>query len=182
VHFDSNPFTYSPKALIVPLAVGTLIYLLLITLIRFNIIRWGKEEESIVITYNKVELSDDKHSEDILRITNFIAEHYSDSELTVDMLAKGAGVSAAKIPTMLKHKFQMNFKKYLNTIRVTEAKRLLLETDQQVVTIAQSVGYNNIPHFNRTFKQLTGLSPKQFRKNPEEAIPLHIPGAHPEEE
>ena len=56
------------------------------------------------------------------------------------------------------------FKQYLNIIRITEAKRLLRETDNQITSCAYNVGYNNIPHFNRTFKQLEGISPKEYRK------------------
>ena len=185
VTVSSIRFTYSSKALSIKLAIATLLFIILLYLGKFySMALSAKKDDSdaIVIAYNKVELSDDKHSEDVQRIAAFIAENYANAGLTVDILAKGAGVSAAKVPTMLKHKFQMNFKQYLNIVRISEAKRLLLETDQQIVTIAQSVGYNNIPHFNRTFKQLTGLSPKQFRKDPDTATPVHIPGLHPVEE
>ncbi len=73
-------------------------------------------------------------------------------------------------------KFSMNFKQYLNTVRITEAKRLLIDTDHQIVTIAHSVGYNNIPHFNRTFKQVATVSPKVYRQDPESAK-NNLPGS-----
>jgi YesN/AraC family two-component response regulator len=74
-------------------------------------------------------------------------------------------VSASKIPGVLKQKFDLNFKQYLNKIRISEAKRLLVESDNQIVSVAYAVGYNNIPHFNRTFKQMENISPKEYRRN-----------------
>jgi AraC-like DNA-binding protein len=131
----------------------------------------GTEKGKIIISYDPVEI-EDAGSKELDRIVEYISSNYSDADLSVEQLSKGAGVSTSKIPSLLKKHFSMNFKQYLNKVRITESKRLLLETDHQVVTIAHSVGYNNIPHFNRTFKQITGLSPKQFREHPEDAADM----------
>lgn len=121
-------------------------------------------EKKVVISYEKLEVENDL-DQDTKRITDTIAKSYSDPTFSVDKLSKEAGISASKIPGILKSQFGMNFKQYLNSIRINEAKRLLKETDNQIVNIAYTVGYNNIPHFNRTFKQLEGVSPKEYRKN-----------------
>jgi AraC-like DNA-binding protein len=59
--------------------------------------------------------------------------------------------------------FKMSFKQYLTSIRIHEAKRLLLETDRLVIDIALEVGFNSISHFNRVFKTSTQVSPVEFR-------------------
>lgn len=120
-------------------------------------------EKKVVISYEKLDVENDL-DQDTKRITDTIAKSYSDPSFSVDKLSKEAGISASKIPGILKSQFGMNFKQYLNSIRINEAKRLLKETDNQIVNIAYTVGYNNIPHFNRTFKQLEGVSPKEYRK------------------
>ena len=53
-------------------------------------------------------------------------------------------------------------KKYLNHIRILEAKRLLKNSDRQISEIAYIVGYGNISHFNRTFKQIEKYHPKNL--------------------
>lgn len=166
--------TYNLRLTILAIII-VLIIMMSLTVIRLSSLssiskEADNEDDSgkIVIPYDKVEIEDEESS-DLQRITEYIASHYTETDLSVEKLSKGAGVSTTKIPTILKKQFSMNFKQYLNTVRITEAKRLLLETDHQIVTIAHSVGYNNIPHFNRTFKQVTGISPKQFREHPEEA-------------
>ncbi|ERP31046.1 AraC family transcriptional regulator [Chitinivibrio alkaliphilus ACht1] len=129
------------------------------------------DDEKIIISYDKIEMKDEQE-DDVRRITEQISKNYANADFNVEKLAREAGVSTSKIPALLKKKYSMNFKQYLNMVRITEAKRLLLETEHQIVSIAHSVGYNNIPHFNRTFKQYTGLSPKKYRENPEEATPI----------
>ena len=132
--------------------------------------RRKKPPQQIVIAYKELDV-ENSADEEVRRLTDCIAKSFSDSELTVEKIARDAGISAARIPVILKKHFQMNFKQYLNRIRISESKRLLLETDRQIVDIAYRVGYNNIPHFNRTFKLSENVSPKEFRKanNPESA-------------
>lgn len=143
------------------LAVYFTIYFLLFFVIKkFKI----HEAKQVIIPYKQLEVEND-FDEDLKRITNCIANNYSESAFNVEKLAREAGVSASKIPGMLKKKYSLNFKQYLNKIRISEAKRLLIETDNQIVTLAYTVGYNNIPHFNRTFKQSENISPKEYRKN-----------------
>ncbi|MDL1877494.1 helix-turn-helix domain-containing protein [Cytophagia bacterium CHB2] len=44
-------------------------------------------------------------------------------------------------------------------------KRLLAETDQEIISICFSSGFNDLAHFYRIFKRYTSLSPRQFRLN-----------------
>lgn len=136
-----------------------IIFYFVIYLVVFLII----QRKNKVISYKELDVVNDA-DEDIKRIMDTVAKNYEDPEFTVEKLARQAGVSASKIPGMLKNRFNMNFKQYLNTIRIAEAKRLLRDTDKQIITCAYTVGYNNIPHFNRTFKQFEGISPKEYRK------------------
>ena len=58
----------------------------------------------------------------------------------------------------------MTFTAYLNKLRLTEASRLLTEKSSAAVSeIAYSVGYANVPYFNRLFKEEFGCTPKSFR-------------------
>jgi AraC-like DNA-binding protein len=140
----------------------TLLYFFLYML-AFMIVQKKIKAKQTVISYKELAVENDA-DKDMQRVTNAVAKHFADPEFTVEKLAREAGVSASRIPGMLKERFSMNFKQYLNIIRITEAKRLLRETDNQITTCAYNVGYNNIPHFNRTFKQLEGISPKEYRK------------------
>lgn len=100
-------------------------------------------------------------------IVSFISTNYSDPEMSVLKVSTGSSVPKSKIPQLLKEDFNLSFPQYLNLIRLTEAKRLLRTTDLQITEIALKVGYNNVTHFNRTFKKIENTSPKEFRsQNP----------------
>ena len=56
---------------------------------------------------------------------------------------------------------RMNFNQYINTLRIQEAKILLLETNHEstIQEVAKACGFGNSSSFIRTFKQVTGLTP-----------------------
>lgn len=107
---------------------------------------------------------------EIAIVLNYIGENYFMSDINVETIAARTGISRYKIPEIIKGKFGMTFPGYLNTIRIREVKRILIETDLNVLDISISVGYNTVSHFNRTFKRIVGISPldyrKKYKKNP----------------
>jgi AraC-like DNA-binding protein len=136
-------------------------YYLIYTIIWLALKRSRKKE--LVIKYEQVETLDLAYTGQE-KIISFISANYSDSELVLDKIQKETGVSELKISSIIKKISGLSFKQYLNKLRLEEAKRLLRETELQISEIAYKVGYGNISHFNRVFKEATGQSPNDFRK------------------
>lgn len=103
--------------------------------------------------------------EELERLCLYLGSNYSEPTLTIGKVARETGVSVDRIPQILMGSYRMQYKQYLNTIRVKEAKRLLLQTDRQISEISVAVGYNYPSTFNRIFKELVGESPRGYRKN-----------------
>ena len=59
--------------------------------------------------------------------------------------------------------FQRSFKSYIDELRFNHAKNLLATTQLSILDISLSVGYNSSSHFIHKFKQLSGITPLQFR-------------------
>lgn len=78
-------------------------------------------------------------------------------------LAKELGVSETVISRIINQHFGKTLPQLFNELRVADAKRLLIETDGAIKTIAEEVGFNSIASFNRVFKELENASPGQFR-------------------
>lgn len=104
------------------------------------------------------------------KVLEYLATHYMNPDLSMELMQKDLGMSEAKISACIKNTTGSNFKKYINRIRIDEAKRLLMETDRQIMEIAYLVGYNNVTHFNRVFKETEDLSPNEFRKSLEKGV------------
>jgi AraC-like DNA-binding protein len=53
---------------------------------------------------------------------------------------------------------------YLNRTRLEKAKELLSYSDLNVSEVSEKIGYNDIFHFSKSFKNYTGFSPSEFKK------------------
>ena len=93
----------------------------------------------------------------------YIQEHYTE-KITLSMLASEFHLSEKYISWYFKEHFNISFIQYVSHLRMTKAKDLLLTTEQSVTEIAFSCGYPSVNFFIRSFKELHGVTPLQYRK------------------
>ncbi|MBO5486326.1 MAG: helix-turn-helix transcriptional regulator, partial [Eubacterium sp.] len=84
--------------------------------------------------------------------------------VTLDVLADTFNLSKPYLSKYIKEKSGMTFQDAVKKARMKKARRLLKETNQTVESIAASVGYENVEHFNRLFKKAYDMTPVQFRR------------------
>lgn len=96
-------------------------------------------------------------------ITNFITANYGE-DIRLEEVANLANLSVPSFCRYFKSQTHKTFSEFLNTVRILNACKALVSTDQTITKICYSSGYNNISHFNRQFKFNTGVTPKQYRK------------------
>lgn len=108
-------------------------------------------------------------------VINYINNNYKRNDFSLKLLSSEMNMSMSKINSMLKEDLGCSFIQYVTTLRFNEVKRLLLETDESVYNIVQSVGYIDASSFMRKFKQLEGVTPGQYRRMHEtQAIKANI--------
>ncbi len=88
--------------------------------------------------------------------------HYGEPT-TVEEMAKLAGFSESHFMRFFKEAFGVSFVTYLNDYRLSMAARLLLSTEDTVLSISQQVGFENLSHFNRQFKKKYNKTPREYR-------------------
>ena len=121
------------------------------------------KQDQQLIAYKKlsVEPQRDKLKIALLKL---LATEYSNPELSLESTATALGSNRSKINDLLKEELGFTFTAYLNKLRLTEAARLLSETeDANISEIAYSVGYNNVSYFNKLFKMEYQCTPKTFK-------------------
>ena len=125
---------------------------------------YSNRKKTIFVPYQST--PDTLSSTDVFdnKILDYISSNYSNPELGLALIHQETGVAETRISAIIKNKYNQSFKQYLNNIRMTEAKRLLKESNSSISEIAYSVGYSNVSHFNRVFKTETGISPGDYRK------------------
>lgn len=99
-------------------------------------------------------------------VFEFVKENYKKEILLIE-IAKIAHLTPTSFCRMFKLKTKKSFVEYLNEIRVSNACKLLLETEMSISEIAYECGYKTASNFNQLFKKLTGTTPKEYRKNAE---------------
>lgn len=92
----------------------------------------------------------------------FMTAHYADG-LTQAEVARAVNSSASYFSKHFRQATGMSFIDFLGRVRVEQAKSLLQNPSLRVGAIAFEVGFRSVSQFNRTFKRLTGRSPKTFR-------------------
>ena len=97
------------------------------------------------------------------QICNWMAEHMAEN-FNLDQLAAHAGVSKFYFTRLFKNAMGLSPSRYLLTLRMAEARRLLRETKRSVADVALDVGFANPSHFARFFRRETGLSPSDYRQ------------------
>ena len=83
--------------------------------------------------------------------------------LSVTKLASMFGYNPNYLSTVFKKVTGVPLTRYINQLRINNAKTLLLNTSTPVCDIALKVGYNDSKYFVRLFKRFEGISPTQFR-------------------
>jgi AraC-like DNA-binding protein len=83
--------------------------------------------------------------------------------LTVETLAAKAGLKTSRFRVLFCQETGFSPVEYLTRLRIQKAKTMLLQGDAPVTDIAFDLGFSSSQYFARTFRKLTGLSPRNFR-------------------
>ncbi|WP_165628244.1 response regulator transcription factor [Streptococcus equi] len=106
----------------------------------------------------------DKPQQEGSEIKLAIQERLADSSLTLKSLSSQLGFSPNYLSVLIKKDLGLPFQDYLIQERLKKAKFLLLTTDLKVYEIAEQVGFEDINYFSQRFKQLVGMTPRQYKK------------------
>ena len=93
----------------------------------------------------------------------YILNHLSD-QLRLDGIAEQFGYNTSYFSSLFKKETGRNFSDYVTELRIEKAQQLLVRTADSILEICAAVGYNDSKHFTKTFRKITGLSPRQYRK------------------
>lgn len=96
------------------------------------------------------------------RAREWIARN-SDEDLSLALAARAVNMSAKYFSEMFRKATGIPFVEYVARVRVEKAKNLLLNPHRRVADIAFEIGFQSLSQFNRSFKKLTGRSPRDFR-------------------
>lgn len=96
-------------------------------------------------------------------VFEYIGAHYS-ARISLPQMAAMAHLSRPQFHTVFKRATGMTLVDYLTQVRLTQAARLLQETDRSIAEIASAVGFADQSYFDRRFRRHYGRTPRLFRQ------------------
>lgn len=99
---------------------------------------------------------------DIEKVKQYLDNHYGDT-IDLDSLAQKFHISKFYLSHQFKKEYEVSPIKYLNFLRINEAKKLLLSSNYSITEIAQQVGFTSPSYLTQSFKKEVGLSPSEFK-------------------
>ena len=96
-------------------------------------------------------------------LLQFIEEHYADPELSLESIARLMNLNPVYLTTEFKRLTGCSLMRYIDTLRMEQAKRLLQSTQLTIREIVKEVGYTDVSNFMRKFKKNEGITPTQYR-------------------
>lgn len=95
-------------------------------------------------------------------LLDYVDTHFRE-DLTLSFLAEKFYLNISYICVLFKKLKKDTFSGYLNSVRMKEARKLLLTTTETTAVIAEMVGYKDYYYFNKVFKKQFGMTPRQCR-------------------
>lgn len=109
-------------------------------------------------------LKEVKHMDSLYKALDFIKRNYM-NKITLEEVARQVHFSAPYFSSLFKSEMNCNFNKYLSKVRVEKSKGLLFNPQLTHAEIADLVGFHDQSHFSKHFKEITGMTPGEFRRS-----------------
>ncbi|MBR3934762.1 MAG: helix-turn-helix transcriptional regulator [Clostridia bacterium] len=99
----------------------------------------------------------------VAEIVDYVEKNYIIPDLSVSVIAEHFNVHISYLSTTFKKQMSMGLAEYIQTVRISQAKYLLKNTNKKVLEIANEVGYFSLHTFVRVFKNSEGVTPAKYR-------------------
>lgn len=104
-----------------------------------------------------------KDNDRIDKVFKYVLNNFSD-EIKLDYVAKLANMNKQAFCRYFKTRTQKTFVQFVNEVRVGHACKLITNGKNQIASLAYDCGFNSLSNFNRFFKEVKGVTPREYRK------------------
>lgn len=97
------------------------------------------------------------------KISEYILRNFK-REISLPEIAGVANMAVTTFCNFFKANYRVTFVEYLTNIRIGLACKLLADNKNNIIEVAYEVGFNNLGNFNRQFKRIKKMTPREYRK------------------
>jgi AraC-like DNA-binding protein len=129
----------------------------------------NREDTKTLTKYAGSRLTDSEAQQYVEKLIEYMksSKPYLNPDLSLSQLAGEIGITSHYLSQVINEKFNLNFFDFINGYRVEAFKERITDpkySNFSFLGIAFECGFNSKSAFNRIFKQVTGLTPSQYRK------------------
>lgn len=102
----------------------------------------------------------------VSKIKRYIME-YSGKDITREDISAYVYLNPAYVSRLFKKETGLALSDYIMHVRIENAKRLLVQSNEKISVVAEQAGYYNPSYFAKLFRKVVGLTPQEYRKRHE---------------
>jgi two-component system response regulator YesN len=114
------------------------------------------QEQSKIAQKNELDIQSDKH---VIKLACELIHEDNGNESTLTSIAEKVNMNPSAFSRLFHQEMGCSFKKYVTSVKINKAKKLLLESNLKVQNIAELLGYVSTSHFVQVFSKSTGMNP-----------------------
>jgi two-component system response regulator YesN len=105
----------------------------------------------------------DINSFPVRKVINYINNYFND-KITLEEIACRMNITPEHLSRLFTKELGKSFSDYLKTYRIDKAKKMLISDKMKIYEVANKVGYSDSKYFCKVFKEVTGMTPKEYMK------------------
>ncbi|WP_375582456.1 AraC family transcriptional regulator [Cyclobacterium xiamenense] len=121
------------------------------------------DNRRLLVNEGFIEDADDTNNLKLKRVYEYILVNFS-KKIRLEDVAEHCHLSVSAFCRFFESNTGKSLFNYLKEVRIGYASKLLLDSDLLISDICYQSGYTNLSHFNNQFKQISGVTPSQYRK------------------
>ncbi len=130
----------------------------------------AKSQEFELLNANGFAIEVNSSDLDRMRIVYQYVEENFHRVISLDEISEELSMTTPAFCRFFKKATKKTFTQFVNEYRISKACDLLTKDHQTIAAIGFDCGFNNLSHFNKHFKLVTGMSPSEFRKNMNQVV------------
>lgn len=103
-----------------------------------------------------------QHASRVQEVYEYVGQNFQ-QELSLETIARRVNMTEPAFCRFFKRLTGKTFTQFVNEVRIAHASRLLADEFRSISDVSYESGFNNLSHFNKQFRLVTGTSPREFR-------------------
>lgn len=118
----------------------------------------------VVQVFTQVDTTIESKNEDVVNRIKYYIQHHLDGDTSLYALSEQVHLCQEHLLRVFKKQEGVTVLQYINDLRITRAKQMLVQTDMQIKDIATELGFASAGYFGRFFKSKMGITPNAYRE------------------